>query len=82
MIGGAICISTTSAFGVVGGYVIIVLVLLVSLIIITQRSFFEFFYQLIDSFLGFVKGRHEEYMEGQPERELKKRTQGKTEAKA
>ena len=72
VIGGAICISTTSAFGVVGGYVIIVLVLLVSLIIITQRSFFEFFYQLIDSLLGFVKGRHEEYMEGQPERELKK----------
>lgn len=72
VIGGAICISTTSAFGVVGGYVIIVLVLLVSLIIITQRSFFEFFYQLIDSFLGFIKGRHEEYMEGQPERELKK----------
>ena len=72
VIGGAICISTTSAFGVVGGYVIIILVLLVSLIIITQRSFFEFFYQLIDRFLGFVKGRHEEYMEGQPERELKK----------
>ena len=72
VIGGAICISTTSAFGVVGGYVIIILVLLVSLIIITQRSFFEFFYQLIDSLLGFVKGRHEEYMEGQPERELKK----------
>ena len=72
VIGGAICISTTSAFGVVGGYVIIILVLLVSLIIITQRSFFEFFYQLIDSLLGFLKGRHEEYMEGQPERELKK----------
>ena len=38
--GGAVCISTASAFGVVGGTVIIVLVLLVSLIIITQRSFF------------------------------------------
>ena len=40
--GGAICISTASAFGVAGGAVIIVLVLLVSLIIITQKSFFGF----------------------------------------
>ena len=40
VIGGAICISTTSAFGVAGGYVIIVLVLLISLILVTQKSFF------------------------------------------
>lgn len=35
--GGAVCISTASAFGVVGGTVIIVLVLLVSLIIINTE---------------------------------------------
>lgn len=39
VLGGAICISTTSAFGVAGGYVIIILVLLISLILITQKSF-------------------------------------------
>ena len=41
VIGGAVCISTASAFGTVGGVVIIVLVLMVSMIIITQRSFFR-----------------------------------------
>lgn len=39
VIGGAVCISTASAFGTVGGVVIIVLVLMVSMVIITQRSF-------------------------------------------
>lgn len=39
VLGGAICISTTSAFGVAGGYVIIILVLLISLILITQKHF-------------------------------------------
>ena len=39
VLGGAICISTTSAFGVAGGYVIIILVLLISLILITQNHF-------------------------------------------
>lgn len=41
VLGGAVCISTASAFGTVGGVVIIVLVLLVSMIIITQRSFLD-----------------------------------------
>ena len=41
-IGGAICISTISAFGAIGAYVIIVLVILVCLILITQHSFLGF----------------------------------------
>lgn len=53
--GGAVCISTASAFGVVGGTVIIVLVLLVSLIIITQRSFFGFMNKILD----FLQMQHE-----------------------
>lgn len=72
LVGGAICISTTSAFGVVGGYVIIILVLLVSLILITQHSFFGFIYHIIDGISALIKGGHDRYMEGQPERELKK----------
>ena len=43
VIGGAICISTTSAFGTVGGCVIILLVLLITLILITQKSFLVLF---------------------------------------
>ena len=83
IVGGAICISTTSAFGVVGGYVIIVLVLLVSLIIITQRSFFGFFFRIADGISAMVKSSQERYMEGQPERDLKKelRTQQKRQQK-
>ena len=49
VLGGAICISTTSAFGVAGGYVIIILVLLISLILITQKSFFGFVFRIWDA---------------------------------
>lgn len=72
LIGGAICISTTSAFGVWGGYVIIVLVLLVCLILITQRSFFEFIERIWMLLTDLVKGTHERYKDGQPEREKKR----------
>lgn len=51
VLGGAICISTTSAFGVAGGYVIIILVLLISLILITQKSFFGFVFRIWDASL-------------------------------
>lgn len=72
VIGGAICISTTSAFGVVGGCVIIVLVLIVSLIIVTQRSFFGYINKIGLGIYHLFKGGHERYKEGSPERELKK----------
>ena len=71
-IGGAICISTISAFGTVGAYVIIVLVILVCLILITQHSFLGFLYKLYDKFLEMLKGTHERYQEGAPERELRR----------
>lgn len=54
-IGGAICISTISAFGTVGAYVIIVLVILVCLILITQHSFLGFLYKLYDKLLEMLK---------------------------
>lgn len=77
LIGGAICISTTSAFGVWGGYVIIVLVLLVCLILITQRSFFEFIERIWMLLTDLVKGTHERYKDGQPEREKKRELRAK-----
>ena len=72
VIGGAVCISSTSAFGVAGGYIIIILVLLITFILITQRSFFGFIFKIWDSIAGAARNGHERYMEGQPERELKK----------
>ena len=72
VIGGAVCISSTSAFGVAGGYIIIILVLLITLILITQRSFFGFIFKIWDSIAGAARNGHERYMDGQPERDLKK----------
>ena len=72
VIGGAICISTTSAFGVAGGYVIIVLVLLISLILITQKSFFGFVFRVWDAICALARDGRDMYMEGQPERDLRK----------
>ena len=71
-IGGAICISTISAFGTIGAYVIIVLVILVCLILITQHSFLGFLYKLYDRLLEAIKGTHVRYQEGAPERELRR----------
>lgn len=78
--GGAVCISTASAFGVIGGAVIIVLVLLVSLIIITQRSFFGFMNKILDLISGAVEEGREAYLEGQPDREKKKELKRKIRA--
>ncbi|MFR2668552.1 MAG: DNA translocase FtsK 4TM domain-containing protein [Blautia massiliensis (ex Durand et al. 2017)] len=78
--GGAVCISTASAFGVVGGTVIIVLVLLVSLIIITQRSFFGFMNKILDFFTDAAREGREAYLEGQPDREKQKELRRKIRA--
>ena len=72
VIGGAICISTTSAFGVAGGYVIIVLVLLISLILVTQKSFFGFVFRVWDAVCALARDGRDMYLEGQPERDLRK----------
>ena len=72
VIGGAICISTTSAFGVIGGCIIILLVLLITMILVTQKSFFGFIFRAWDGICAMARGGHERYMEGQPERDLKK----------
>ena len=71
-VGGAICISTISAFGDIGAYVIIVLVILVCLILITQHSFLGFLYKIYDLILEAIKGQQALYKEGAPERQLKK----------
>lgn len=61
LIGGAICISVTSAFGTIGGYVIIILAFVVCMIIITQRSLLDFVTRLVIKVCDFVKDRHMRY---------------------
>ena len=72
LIGGAICISITSAFGTVGGYVIIILAFVVCMIIITQRSLLDFVTMIVIKIIDLVKDGRVRYQEGQPERRLRK----------
>ena len=72
LIGGAICISITSAFGTVGGYVIIILAFVVCMIIITQRSLLDFVTLLVMKICDFVKDGHARFAEGQPERAMRR----------
>lgn len=73
LIGGAICISVTSAFGLIGGYVIIILAFIVCMIIITQRSLLDFVTVLVMKICDFVKEGRTRYAQGQPEREERAR---------
>ena len=72
LIGGALCISITSAFGTAGGIVIISLVYIVCLIIITQRSLLDFVTMLVIRILDLIKNGRAQYMEGQPERQMRR----------
>lgn len=72
LIGGAICISITSAFGTVGGYVIIILAFIVCMIIITQRSLLDFLTVIVMKICDFVKEGRARYAEGQPERAMRR----------
>ena len=72
LIGGAICMSITSAFGTVGGYVIIILAFVVCMIIITQHSLLDFVTLLVIKICDFVKDGRTRYVQGQPEREMRR----------
>ena len=51
---------------------IIVLVLLISLILVTQKSFFGFVFRVWDAVCALARDGRDMYMEGQPERDLRK----------
>lgn len=82
LIGGAICISTTSAFGTVGGCVIIVMVLMVCLVLITQKSFFGFVFREFDRLMLLIKGGRDSYRDGRPDREKARELRAKAKAQA
>ena len=73
LVGGALCISITSAFGTIGGYVIIVLAFIVCMIIITQRSLLDFITMIVIKICDLFKNGRIYYQEGQPERELRRK---------
>ena len=61
--GGLLCTSTTLAFGTLGSYVITLAVLLITLILMTQRSFFGFVENLGSSLFQSIKGQMAERKE-------------------
>ena len=83
LVGGALCISTTAAFGTIGAYAILILVGVVCLIIITQRSFFGFVNGIIFG-IGKKAGALFERRETEPEpkRPARIRTQKEKQPKA
>ena len=82
LIGGAICISTTSAFGTVGGCVIIVMVLMVCLVLITQKSFFGFVFREFDRLMLLIKGGKDSYLDGRPDRDKARELRARAKAQA
>ena len=72
IIGGVVCHLITAAFGVIGGMVIEILLLLISLVLLTQRSFVSFLKKIGRTIASWISDGKERYEEGQPERELKK----------
>ena len=72
LIGGALCISITSAFGTVGSYVIIVLAFIVCMIIVTQRSLLDFLTMLVMKVCDLVKAGHSRFKDGGPERAMRR----------
>lgn len=69
VVGGALCVSTTLAFGTIGSYVITIVVLLISLILMTQRSFLGFVEKIARGLFQTVKGGVKSYREDAPARQ-------------
>lgn len=70
-VGGAIVMASSLAFGEVGGTAILVLVLLTSLIVITQRSLADFLSRVMDVFSGVLRPTTEEMEFGEEERRIR-----------
>ena len=71
VVGGLLCTSTTLAFGTIGSYVITIVVLLITLILMTQRSFFGFMEKVGSRIFQGLKGQIQEHKEMQKQRPAK-----------
>lgn len=72
IIGGAVCFSTSSAFGEIGGLFVTVIAILVCVIELTYRSFFDFLYDIGDGIARIAESSRVRYEEREPERELRR----------
>ena len=72
VVGGTICHFVTSAFGMIGGIVILSVIFLISLVLLTHRSFSSFLRRIGHTIGAWISDGKERYEEGQPERELRR----------
>ena len=72
IMGGAVCYTTATAFGSIGGMFITVIIILVCVIELTQESFFGFLFAAAESIGRMIEGSRERYEERKPERELRR----------
>lgn len=71
IVGGAICKVCAAGFGVVGAYIWIICGLIISLIFVTQRSFFGFLKSCYAGIKSMIHNMRERREENRPEREAK-----------
>ncbi|MDO5335989.1 MAG: DNA translocase FtsK [Eubacteriales bacterium] len=69
LVGGAVSYFLATAFGVAGAYVILTAVLIVCLVILTQRSFVGFVRRMLESIVNAFQSGIEQYQADAPERE-------------
>lgn len=72
VVGGMICISTTSAFGVIGSYLILALVAIICMIEITQRSFWGYIHRVYATIRRAIRRSRANYRASKPERDKKR----------
>lgn len=80
IVGGTVCKLCATGFGVIGAYIWIICGLIISLIFVTQRSFFGFLRSCCSGIKSMIHGMKERHEESKPEREA--RAQAKAAEKA
>ncbi|MGI6071201.1 MAG: DNA translocase FtsK 4TM domain-containing protein [Blautia sp.] len=71
IIGGTICKIFSNAFGVAGAYVLITVFLIISLILMTQRSFFGFMQKIFSGIGHLIKKKKEKRQADEPMRKVR-----------
>lgn len=72
VIGGMVCTIFSSAFSVTGTYIIIIFVLIISFILLTQKSLFCFLLDIAEGIGNLFKDKYDQYLDEQTERELRR----------
>ena len=81
LIGGTVFHLLASAFGIIGANVILILLLMIALVLLTQRSFFGFLARIGRRIGAWISDGKDRYDERKPERELKREIHNREQTK-